>query len=220
MRSSIFLLAAALLVAPACTKKSTTADDDEAESSAPGSPGGRRKKQPPPAERDQPNTDEPVRGHTPYNPNAKWTAPTGHDWQEYPLKTPPVEVKDPSTYAVPPHMKGQGAAAAGSPSGAAAAAPGATGAAAAPAQAEAPDGGQVFMRACAACHGPEGTGEQMRRIIPTIADLTKAEVQQRVDDKAMAELIAKGKGKMPPFEGALTPEQIQAVIKHVRTLKK
>lgn len=60
----------------------------------------------------------------------------------------------------------------------------------------------------------------MRAMLPKIGDLTAAETHARMDDAAMTELITKGRGKMPPLGGALNPDQINAVIAYVRTLKK
>jgi mono/diheme cytochrome c family protein len=82
------------------------------------------------------------------------------------------------------------------------------------------DGRSVYTKSCAMCHGADGTGQQMRTMMPKIGDLTSAEVHGKLDDAALKELIKKGRGQMPPFQAALTEDQINLVIGYVRTLKK
>lgn len=77
-----------------------------------------------------------------------------------------------------------------------------------------------YLRTCAACHGLDGTGAQMRGMLPTIGDLTSAELHGRLDDAAIAELIKNGRGKMPAMGAALLPEHVTQVIAYVRTLKR
>jgi mono/diheme cytochrome c family protein len=52
-----------------------------------------------------------------------------------------------------------------------------------------------------------------------LKDLGSAEVQKQSDDELTA-LIAKGKGKMPAYDGKLSKDQISDVVKFIRTLKK
>jgi mono/diheme cytochrome c family protein len=101
--------------------------------------------------------------------------------------------------------------------------------AAAPAQPAAPgapqagnldEGKALFMRACGVCHGIDGTGNAMRAVMPKIGDLTSPELHTRMSDDQMLATISNGKDKMPPFQNALTPDQMKAVVKYVRTLKR
>jgi mono/diheme cytochrome c family protein len=102
------------------------------------------------------------------------------------------------------------------PAAAPPAAPAPSGAPAAPAV----DGRVAFMQACATCHGVDGTGAMMRGMMPNIGDLTSAELHARMSDEQLAAQIRDGKDKMPPFKSVLSPEQISAIVKYVRTLKK
>jgi mono/diheme cytochrome c family protein len=53
----------------------------------------------------------------------------------------------------------------------------------------------------------------------SIKDLGSADVQKQ-SDADLNTVIAKGKGKMPGYEGKLTGDQIQELVKFIRTLKK
>ena len=82
------------------------------------------------------------------------------------------------------------------------------------------EGKKLYMTGCANCHGPDGTGAMMRAMLPKIGDLTSAEMHARMKDEDIAALIANGREKMPPFGGVFKPEQIQAIVAYVRTMKK
>ncbi len=75
------------------------------------------------------------------------------------------------------------------------------------------EGGQVYQQICQSCHmadamGGAGAGTG----IPALAD------NPRMADKAyIIEIMAKGRAGMPWFTDILTPEQIAAVLTHVRT---
>jgi mono/diheme cytochrome c family protein len=82
------------------------------------------------------------------------------------------------------------------------------------------DGKALFMRACGVCHGIDGTGNAMRAVMPKIGDLTSPELHGRMNDEQMLATIVNGKDKMPPFQNALTPDQMKAIVKYVRGLKR
>ena len=76
---------------------------------------------------------------------------------------------------------------------------------------------QSFQVHCAMCHGPDGRGDTVIGKSAGIPDLHAAAVQQQ-SDEALAELIANGKGVMPPFKNSLSSEKIHALVGHVRAL--
>ena len=76
---------------------------------------------------------------------------------------------------------------------------------------------QSFQVHCAMCHGPDGRGDTVIGKSAKIPDLHSAAVQQQ-SDEALAELIANGKGAMPPFKNSLSSEQIHALVGYVRAL--
>ncbi|HSB76798.1 MAG TPA: cytochrome c [Terriglobales bacterium] len=80
-------------------------------------------------------------------------------------------------------------------------------------------GADLFKTKCAACHGPDGKGETAMGKRLGIKDLGSADVQKQ-SDADLATAISKGKGKMPGYEGKLTGDQIQELVKFIRTLKK
>lgn len=91
---------------------------------------------------------------------------------------------------------------------------------AAPATVSVEAGKSLYIRICANCHGMDGTGEQMRKMWPTIGDLTSGEMHGRLDDAALALQITNGKNQMPGFGTMLKPEEVKSVVAYVRTLKK
>ena len=87
-----------------------------------------------------------------------------------------------------------------------------------PARAAAQDAAeQSFQVHCAMCHGPDGRGDTVIGKSAKIPDLHSAAVQQQ-SDEALAELIANGKGAMPPFKNSLSSEQIHALVGYIRAL--
>lgn len=80
-------------------------------------------------------------------------------------------------------------------------------------------GGDTFKAKCAACHGAAGAGDTTMGKNLKLRDMGSADVQKQTDDE-LTTTITKGKGKMPSYDGKLTKEQIGAVVKFIRTLKK
>lgn len=80
-------------------------------------------------------------------------------------------------------------------------------------------GGDTFKAKCAACHGATGAGDTTMGKNLKLRDMGSAEVQKQTDDE-LTTVIAKGKGKMPAYDGKLSKDQIEALVKHIRSLKK
>lgn len=81
--------------------------------------------------------------------------------------------------------------------------------------ADKPDGSAIYKQKCSMCHGLDGKG------FPAIKtpDLTDHKWQTSKSDKEMTEVIKNGKKgtPMPPFADKLKDDEIQAVIKFIRT---
>ncbi|MBI3680771.1 MAG: c-type cytochrome [Acidobacteria bacterium] len=84
------------------------------------------------------------------------------------------------------------------------------------------DGATVYGVFCAGCHGLEGQGRRAPGMaaFPSIAN---SDFLSRVEDEFLANTIRSGRPgrRMPPWgekEGGLRPEEIQAVIRHLRSL--
>jgi mono/diheme cytochrome c family protein len=91
-----------------------------------------------------------------------------------------------------------------------------TGAAQTPAPA--PDGAALYQANCRACHGPSGVPPQrMVAIYKELAPLDSAFLAARSEDSLVAAL-RDGIGKMKGYKEKLTPEQIAAIAKYVKTL--
>jgi len=80
-------------------------------------------------------------------------------------------------------------------------------------------GDAIFKAKCAMCHGPDGVGKTKMGEMLKVPDLHSAEVQARTDAE-LAQVITKGKNKMPASEGKLDKEQIGKLVAFVRDLGK
>jgi len=81
------------------------------------------------------------------------------------------------------------------------------------------DGGADFKVRCAPCHGAKGAGDTKLGQNLRVRDLASADVQKQSDADLTA-IIAKGKGRMPAYDGKLSKDQINDLVKWIRTLKK
>ena len=82
--------------------------------------------------------------------------------------------------------------------------------------ADKPDGAELYkQKACLMCHGADGKG------YPAIKtpDFTDPKWQASRSDKQMAEVIKKGKPNttMPPFADKLKDDEIQALVRQIRS---
>ena len=77
----------------------------------------------------------------------------------------------------------------------------------------------TYKAKCAVCHGADGksdtpTGKNMK--IGSFADPEVA----KMSDEDLAEVIEKGKGKMPAYGKSLKPEQVKDLVAYIRSLAK
>jgi cytochrome c6 len=77
----------------------------------------------------------------------------------------------------------------------------------------------VFKAKCATCHGADGKGDTAMGKSMKVKDLGGADVQA-MSDADLNGAIAKGKKPMPAYEGKLTTDQINDLVKYIRALKK
>lgn len=80
-------------------------------------------------------------------------------------------------------------------------------------------GESLFKGKCAMCHGADGAGKTMMGEKLKIPDFHSADVQKKTDADLKG-LIAKGKDKMPAYEGKLSKEQIDLLVGFIRDLRK
>jgi mono/diheme cytochrome c family protein len=81
-------------------------------------------------------------------------------------------------------------------------------------------GAVVFAKRCALCHGPDGHGDGVasKGLNPKPRNFHDVAYMSTRTDAQLSEVIHKGKGVMPRWEGQLSETEIQAVLKHVRAL--
>jgi mono/diheme cytochrome c family protein len=66
------------------------------------------------------------------------------------------------------------------------------------------------------CHGADGAGQTPTGKTMKLKDLGSDEVQ-KMSDADMKKLTADGKGKMPAYKAKLSAEEIDLVVKFVRS---
>jgi mono/diheme cytochrome c family protein len=81
------------------------------------------------------------------------------------------------------------------------------------------EGKGVFEKTCIACHGKDGSANTPMGKSMKAGDLRSDAVQKQSDDD-LTKTIAKGKGKMVPYEKTIGAAKVVDVVAYIRTLKK
>lgn len=81
------------------------------------------------------------------------------------------------------------------------------------------DAANVFKSKCVMCHAEDGSGNSPAGKALKAKDLRSSETQTKSDSE-LADVIAKGRNKMPGFDLKLKPDQIQGLVVYVRRLAK
>jgi len=76
------------------------------------------------------------------------------------------------------------------------------------------DAAATYKAKCAMCHGPDGKGGKMGT-----RDFASPEVKAETDAQ-LVEIITKGKGKMPAYDGKLKDTEIKDLVTYIRGLAK
>lgn len=82
------------------------------------------------------------------------------------------------------------------------------------------DAKTTFDAQCAKCHGKDGRAHTARGRLSHARDMTNASWQNEVSDERLFNSINKGKGKMPAYGKKLSEDQIDALVRYVRQLKR
>jgi cytochrome c6 len=77
--------------------------------------------------------------------------------------------------------------------------------------ARADDAAALYAKRCASCHGKDGKGTPVGQKMGA-KDLTAS----KESEEAIANTIANGKGKMTPYKGKLTDDEIKSLAKYVK----
>lgn len=80
------------------------------------------------------------------------------------------------------------------------------------------DAAATYKAKCAMCHGPDGKGSSIGMKMGA-RDFTSADVQKQTDAQ-LTEVISKGKGKMPAYDGKLKDTEITGLVAYIRGLAK
>ncbi len=82
---------------------------------------------------------------------------------------------------------------------------------------------ELFTKHCATCHGRDGRARSLKSRLRRAQDLTDPEWQTKVSDERIFNSIAngrKGRGRMPAWSDRLSEEELNALVNHVRSLRK
>lgn len=80
------------------------------------------------------------------------------------------------------------------------------------------DAAATYKAKCAMCHGADGKGSATGLKMGA-HDFTSADVQKQ-SDAQLTEVITKGKGKMPSYDGKLKDTEIKDLVTYIRGLAK
>jgi mono/diheme cytochrome c family protein len=79
----------------------------------------------------------------------------------------------------------------------------------------------IFDGKCATCHGKDGRAKTLKAKFNKARDLSDAAWQAEASDERIYNSISNGRGKkMPAFAKKLSRAEMEALVVHVRNLKK
>ena len=81
------------------------------------------------------------------------------------------------------------------------------------------DPAKLFKTNCTLCHGADGSGDNPTGKAFHAKDLRSIEVQKQTDAE-LAEVITKGRGKMPAFGAKIKPDDVTKLVAYLRELPK
>jgi mono/diheme cytochrome c family protein len=73
----------------------------------------------------------------------------------------------------------------------------------------------AWQRNCSKCHGARGRGDGPEGPMVKASDLTRSDWQAKVSDQEIADMIRKGKNKMPAFD--LPPQVLEGLVRRIRS---
>jgi|SRR5713101_3323079 mono/diheme cytochrome c family protein len=76
---------------------------------------------------------------------------------------------------------------------------------------------KVYKTNCVLCHSADGSGDSSTGKAFHARDLRSQEVQKQTDEE-LAEVITKGKGKMPAFGAKIKPDDVKKLVAYIREL--
>jgi cytochrome c6 len=79
------------------------------------------------------------------------------------------------------------------------------------------DADKTYKTNCVLCHAADGSGTSPTGKAMHAKDLRSDEVQKQ-SDTALAEVITKGRGKMPAFGAKIKPDDVTKLVAYIRAL--
>jgi cytochrome c6 len=79
------------------------------------------------------------------------------------------------------------------------------------------DAARIYKANCALCHSADGSGDNPTGKALHAKDLRSDEVQKQ-SDAELAEVITKGRGKMPSFGAKLKPDDVTKLVGYIRSM--
>ena len=87
-------------------------------------------------------------------------------------------------------------------------------------EAAAADAATIYNRQCVSCHGRDGRGRTRKGRQTHARDMTDASWQNDVSDERLFNSISNGRGKMPAFRKKISENDIDALVAHVRRMRR
>ncbi len=81
------------------------------------------------------------------------------------------------------------------------------------------DTARAYKTNCVPCHAADGSGDSATGKAFHARDLRSEEVQKHTDTE-LAEVITKGRGKMPAFGAKIKPDDVKKLVSYLRELPK
>lgn len=86
------------------------------------------------------------------------------------------------------------------------------------------DGESIYAAFCSACHGLRGMGRDSQDVLGPVPSVAQADFLALADDPFLVKTISEGRPgrRMPAWattEGALRPQEVKAVVAHLRSLE-
>jgi len=81
------------------------------------------------------------------------------------------------------------------------------------------DPAKIYKTNCVLCHSANGSGDSPTGKAFHSKDLRSADVQKQ-SDAELAEVITKGRGKMPAFGAKIKPDDVTKLVAYLRALPK
>lgn len=80
-------------------------------------------------------------------------------------------------------------------------------------------GEKIYAQKCATCHGEDARGDTKMGRMTKTPDLTTAEWKNGTELGQVIKTLKEGLGKMPPYKGKLSEEELRAVAAHTLKLR-